>query len=202
MTATNPDLIAAIDQLISTCQNIATESEFSFAPADRGELDAVMQRLPLSSDLVQWYMYKAPQTFWFWFGNQLYLYDPHTLRSMQVGYRWDEDETEFDEGEWSPNWVVIGDLGADPIIAHIDEPGTPISMDMHGNGEWSPTIIAPDLQSFLMGLSIWLDVFLIRWEGEYEDEDCGILPEVLEEFNREIRTVLAEEYAQYWPWGG
>ena len=197
----DPDLNSAIDRLASTCREVQSDAEFSFAPVDRDELNGVTERLPLSSDLLQWYEYNAPHTFWFWWGNQFYLHDPRTLRSAQCGYRWNQHEIEFENNDWNPNWVVIGDWGGDPVIAHTDEPGTPISMDIHGGGEWAPKKIAPDLQSFIMGISVWLDIFFVRWNGQYQTEDCSIRPEVIEEFNREIRTVLGEEFARYWPWG-
>ena len=191
--------------MVSTCRKVLVEAEgeaeFSFAPVDCRGRETLMPRITLSPDLLHWYERMAPLTFWFWWANQFYLHDPRTLRGALVGYRWDEDELEFEEGDWSPDWVLIGEWGADPVIAHVDEPGTPVSMAMHGIGEWDLKRVAPDLASFLTGMSVWLEVFFVRWKGKYEAEDCRTLPQVLEELNGEIRTVLAEEFARYWPWG-
>ena len=201
MPSSTSDLTAAIDRLISTCRQVPTDSAFSFAPAPRVALEPVLQRLPLTPELLHWYESGAPETFRFDWGSEFQLYDPRTLRDALLGYRWDERESELDGGEWRPHWVMIGDWGSDPVIAHVDEPGTPVSMAIHGIGVWQPKRIAPDLGSFLNGMAVWLEVFFIRWKGEYQDEDCVVLPEILDEFNREIRSVLPEEYAAYWPWG-
>lgn len=194
------DLADAVETLVATCARAQHSVEFTFAPIPPQVLETVTSQLRLTPELRSWYERAAPVTFWFWWGNQYMLHDVRDLPDSLVGYRWAEVGVDGPEWGWDPNWVVIGDWGADPIIAHIDEPGTPISMDIHGSGEWKPRRIAPSLAAYLRALSVWVDVFFVRHEGRYQNDDCTVRDDVRAEFNSEIRTVLDEHHSQWWPW--
>jgi hypothetical protein len=192
-------LHAAVGRLIAAA-GMANPAESTFRTASiSGEmLSDVIRTLPLSTELLDWYAWCAPVEFWFWWGNQLYLHDPRQLPFYHRVYGQSGQEGKEDE-DWGEGWRVIGHWGADPIIAHVDLPGTPVSTAIGGIDEWVPKRIAPDLASFLNGIAVTLEVFFYLYDNAYQDEDFNILPEVMADFQRRIRFVLAEEYARYWP---
>ena len=62
---------------------------------------------------------------------------------------------------------VIGDYGEDPIIAHTDETGLPISMAESGLGVWVPYQVAPPPAA-------WVRVAVINFDGDTCDEERRI----------------------------
>ena len=73
------------------------------------------------------------------------------LAELQVGYARDPQGrplTGEAEGDWRPNWVVIGedDTSGDPIFIDSAQDGFPVYTAMHGQGHWKPIRIASSLQ--------------------------------------------------------
>src|SRR5262245_37922377 len=99
-----------------------------FSPCDPAVLKSVSQTLPLSPELITWYELAAPVSVYIpWTGNDLTLYSPAELVENQEGYRWFAG-TRNPLDDWQEHWLVVGDVGADPFIAHTDKPGTPVSV--------------------------------------------------------------------------
>jgi hypothetical protein len=117
--------------------------------------------------------------------NPLHLYDPAQLAERSAGY--------FGES-WSSDWLVIGDVGGDPVIADTALPGTPISLAMHGAGIWRPMTVAPTPASFLAAVAAWLRV-LLAYDGEHLDakNDFCVKPGFYQALTEHLRAVLPDD---------
>jgi hypothetical protein len=114
--------------------------------------------------------------------EDLHLYAPETIADVQAGYLGES---------WRPEWLVIGDIGGDPVIADTEQSGTPISFAIHGLGEWRPAKVAPTPAAFLSGLAAWLRV-LHQFDGERldEDDDFAVKPGFDEALREALGLVL------------
>ncbi len=132
--------------LISAIHQAHIKGQFN--SLGREQLKAIQAKMPLSKELIELYQIAAAQDLYIpWSANYLVLYDPLRLEQCQIGYRWSEPFGKMEEG-WNQAWLVIGDQGGDPIIAHTDQVGTPISMAIHGTGEWNPSPRCSKLECF------------------------------------------------------
>lgn len=54
--------------------------------------------------------------------------------------------------DWSDDWLLIGDEGADPLIVDLAHagPARPVLQAMHGAGEWNFVPIADSLPQFML----------------------------------------------------
>lgn len=79
--------------------------------------------------------------------------DPATARQALVGYRWVRDGDRWvdaaAEGEWDERWIVLDAVNADPFIADLSTPEVRILTAVHGEGSWSPEVVAESLDAFL-----------------------------------------------------
>lgn len=86
------------------------------------------------------------------------VYDPDELEEAQLGYRVDpegRDLTGTNEGDWRPEWLVIAyedELG-DPLFADTSAPGLPVYTATHGEGDWTPELVADTFEGFVAALS-------------------------------------------------
>lgn len=189
----------ASDALMCAAKHAKLVLTSSFAPAAREDLAAIGRKLPLSTELREWYAMNSPLDISIqWFPEYLRLYNPRNLLEWQVGYRWTAERIGKIDPIWDERWVVIGDYTADPVIAHTDQPGTPISMANHGAGVWKPYRVAPALGNYLMAVSIRIEVCTIKYQGKVRDPDSAMLPEVLDDLKVELAAVLEPEYLQHW----
>lgn len=133
-----------------------------------------------------------------WYGNDLYLRDPLALVAGQEGYRWRGRERGALDPGWDARWLVIGDHGGDPVIAHTDAPGTPISLAAHGTGSWALYRVAPSLAAYLAAVAIWIEVGLIAFGGRYLDDSSVPLPRFRGELEARLAAIFAGEYRQHW----
>jgi len=117
--------------------------------------------------------------------SPLDLYHPAQLAERSAGY--------FGES-WSSDWLVIGDVGGDPVIADTSVSGTPISLAMHGAGIWRPMTVALTPASFLAAVAAWLQV-LYAYDGEHlnEKDDFNVKPGFFQALTDHLRTVLPDD---------
>lgn len=150
-----------------------------------------------SRELAEWYERGAPIDVRLeWFPEELVLYDPRHLEERQIGYAHDDDALPIPG--WLPQWLVIGDLRADPIIAITDEQGTPIAIAPHGAGRWELTRLAPSLSLYLRALTTLLRVTRIEHPPRCFDEETGqYLPSISAQLSTELRFLPSEMIA---PW--
>lgn len=143
-------------------------------------------------------------------GNNLRLWPPAELVEAQLGYRWGclLDEGERFE-EWEDDWVVIADIGADAIIAHVGLPGTPVFFSPHGEGEWSLSPLAPSLAAYLEALARWIEIALIGTGAAHErnqfvaagriwDNDASYLPPIVAALRASLGSLVGEECLPQW----
>ena len=169
--------------------------EGQFSTIESKQLEQVTGSLFLSPELLDWYLTAAPINLYIpWHGDELLLYSPLELTTCQEGYRWETGHMGKLHPYWNANWVVIGDIGADPIIAHTDKEGTSISIAIHGIGKWEPQVVALSLPTFLDVLSAWVQI-AGRYRGEISGEDGALLPSVISELRTALSTLLTQEHA-------
>jgi len=177
-----------------------------FSPTSPADLQTAASSLPLSSDLLAWYHQAAPidvELYLFTEYMWLSLYDPTQLLKRQRGYRFHGNHPEQRLEGWEESWLVIGDWNADPVIAHTDRPGTPISMALHGAGSWDLVPVAQDLAAYLAALAISIEFSMIEHPGIYDfdsDSEPGKRPEINRMLRERLSTVLEERCLPYWPW--
>ena len=85
------------------------------------------------------------------------LFMANELKDAQVGYRVSDSGEPFtgeEEGDWKDSWLVIGyeDLCGDPIFVDFATPEFPVFTAAHGEGDWSPEMIASSFQGFTQAL--------------------------------------------------
>lgn len=97
------------------------------------------------------------------------LYSFASLDKEQAGYAFDGKTREPVE-DWPEGMLVIGECSADPITLNPAEPGE-VFFAMHGQGEWSPLPIAPDIEGFLKLCIAWLDMERQRGDALYDDTE-------------------------------
>lgn len=77
------------------------------------------------------------------------------IEEEQIGYSIDEDGNSLvsdEEGSWESGWIVIGceNLCGDPIIIDTKEEGFPITLLMHGMGDWGAgTYLSESIDKFI-----------------------------------------------------
>ena len=86
----------------------------------------------------------------------IWLTKPELLEKMQLGYRihgiTDEDLTGSADGDWQPDWYVIGEgLCGDPLFVDISEKeqGFPVYTAQHGAGRWDAVKAANSIAAFV-----------------------------------------------------
>ena len=117
--------------------------------------------------------------------DSLSLFPPGEIADRNVGYL---GET------WRSEWLVVGDVAGDPVIADVGSTGTPVMLAVHGMGAWHPAIVAPTPTAFLSGVAAWLRV-LSRFGGERldEDDDFNVKPGFDEALKYELRLVMTND---------
>ena len=85
------------------------------------------------------------------------LFPVEELEEAQLGYSVGdagEDFTGENAGDWRRSWLVIAyeDLLGDPIFVDLGEPELPVFTAAHGEGEWSPVLIASSFRGFIEAL--------------------------------------------------
>lgn len=135
-----------------------------------------------SPPLLDWYAIGAPLGIRVpWIVEELVLYDPVNLAQAQAGYRYDARRPGPILRGWSPSWIVIGDLLADPLIVDANDAGGAVSIARHGRGAFRPLVVAESIPRFLHLLACWVDAFRTSG-GRPLDEDCVLRSDVLAGF--------------------
>jgi len=185
------------DALRDAIHRADADARFAAIPAEA--LGTVTPHVPLSADLLAWYAIAAPlDTAIPLYPEELILYDPRTLVARQEGYRWTVGRRDTIDAAWGERWLVIGDYGSDPVIAHTDRAGTPIALAAHGRGRWVPFLIAPSLATYLQALAVWVEVRAIDFRDAIYGDDDGIKPEYRTALDARLAPVLMDEYRRAW----
>tara|TARA_R110002167_G_C12455313_1_gene632188 strand:+ start:250 stop:765 length:516 start_codon:yes stop_codon:yes gene_type:complete len=94
-----------------------------------------------------------------YFGSQGFIISSvDELENEQLGYSKHPDGTDLtgiNHGDWLQGWVVFArdaDLG-DPIFTDTKDENSPVYTAMHGEGEWCPELVSPNLTSFMASLN-------------------------------------------------
>ncbi len=212
------ELEAAADHFAEVAH--ACDDEARSYAATTEELAHIEAEIPLSPELAHWYRYRGPAALVTieQLGNDRKIYPPHELVGMQLGYRWvalpnSRRGTRIED--WPTSWMAIGDEGADPIIAHTDQCGTPISYSMHGMGQWQLHPLAPSLATYLKAQARWMYVCLLNsgaarkanWgagdrtvfdRDRIWDDDGEYLPPIAETLRYALSPILPEDCLHWW----
>ena len=84
-------------------------------------------------------------------GNPIDVYGFTELSRRLEGYNYNPLTNEV-LSEWSDDWFLIGDEGADPIIVDLSSSkgSCRVLQSMHGEGEWDFSLLASSLPQFLL----------------------------------------------------
>lgn len=128
-----------------------------------------------------------------WYGEGLFLAAAASVAQAQVGYGVLANGKK--SKDWPDNWVVIGDVSADPIVANPALAGTPVFYSVHGGGEWEGERLAPTLSSFAESLAIWLEAV---GDSDTPLEDGALRPEVAQAVSTQIAALVGDQCLPLW----
>jgi hypothetical protein len=175
----------ARDEMSEAAEVLGCAVVFGRLPADT-VLDAVGAFAPLPPQLVELWSLATPLSVSVPFApDALNLFQPSAVVESSVGY--------FGES-WSFDWLVVGEVAGDPVIADTGRIGTQIMLAIHGVGTWRPVTVAPTPASFLAAVAAWLRV-LHRFGGTHLDEanDFNVKPGFDQALREELRLALPDE---------
>ena len=115
-------------------------------------------------------------------GLEVWLPPLQRLWEHQAGYRWDGNSGER-IGDWPPQWLVIADRSADPLILNIEDGR--VLFARHGCGRWDADALVDDVPTLIAVLAAAGAVYADAGDDLYSDDDDG-----------GIRTVHAEAALQ------
>ncbi len=80
------------------------------------------------------------------------------IEDGQIGYSVGRDGSALSgvkDGDWKPNWIVIGYDTAcgDPLILDVSDPALPVLHDFNGQGMWNPQPVSLSIESFVASLT-------------------------------------------------
>lgn len=124
-----------------------------------------------------------------WVTEELMIPSFAELPDAQEGYRWTSsgsDPTTF----WSPNWVVVASVLADPFFIDISSDDDPsVLFARHGAGAWPSKQVASSFPLFIETLTLFEEVFLDRFDQDVWD-DKGLRSDFVDEISSTIAKVL------------
>jgi len=93
----------------------------------------------------------------------VHLAAPDELQNAQIGYAISAGGESFcgdKDGDWRQSWFVIGNetTCGDPLFIDTAKPGLPVFTAEHGQGTWSPNLIAISASAFAKSLSAFAEV--------------------------------------------
>ena len=115
------------------------------------ELQARYAR-PLPPDLAQYLDTVAPtqDVYFDTVGNPLTIYGLPRLGPHQDGYSWNPVTKEA-IADWNPDFFLLGDEGADPVLLDLGRPELGVQQLWHGAGSWEDgDTLAATLGQFLL----------------------------------------------------
>jgi hypothetical protein len=163
------EVIEGIELLKQSSERLGSELPLTFDAAGEVAIGEALDVVPLSPELLRAYRYGAPSGQFPSFVQLSLLYEVDELRARQVGHAVSASGEAFPE--WDTSWVVIGAEDGDPFIAHVDRPGTPVSVAKHGTGIWNPVPIADSLGTFYALIAAWSSLLIEDFDGSMLDED-------------------------------
>jgi hypothetical protein len=119
-------------------------------------------------------------------GNPQFLPSLAGLWEFQGGYRFNPLSGERLD-DWSDDWLVIADEGADPFI--LSRSTGQVFFDLHGQGVWRPVPIFDDLAVMTCSFAI-LGGIVTRERENLFDEDSGVRKTLLDEALGQISSIV------------
>jgi len=124
-----------------------------------------------------------------WVAEDLRLYgNAASLDAGQVGYRVDAAGSRLPG--WQDDWLVLGQLSGDPLIARPEGDGCAVLFARHGAGAWQPRVVADAPQGLAAALHVWCDLFLRQYARDIYDDTYAVRPAFLDELRRQVGQVL------------
>ena len=128
-----------------------------------------------------------------WYGDGMYLVSATSIAQAQTGYAVLGDGKPAKD--WPQDWVVVGDVSSDPVIANPAIEGTPVLYAVHGAGKWAGELLAPTLAAFAEGLALWL---MVTGESGSALEHSRLRPPVEDAVRTQIANVVGTECLPLW----
>ena len=141
--------------------------------------------IPLPDAIAQFYAEIGPAEITVkGYGNPTYLPSLANLWGHQEGYRWNSVSGETID-DWSHDWIVVADEGADPYIFCSDR----VLFAHHGEAVWEPSEIYKDLNTMAAAVAT-LGTVIVEAGDDFTDEDCFVRPKYREEAVSRLTKIL------------
>lgn len=110
--------------------------------------------IPMTGELTRRLAYVKSVSFGY---TGIHIYQSEELKDVQVGYSISLNGDSLIDGvpgSWQKNWIVVGceELCGDPIFADVSSEDCPVYTAMHGEGSWTPNLIADSIEGFAKAL--------------------------------------------------
>jgi hypothetical protein len=128
-----------------------------------------------------------------WYGEGMYLASSATITQAQIGYGILADGRP--SNGWPKDWIVIGTVSSDPVIANSAVEGTPVYYSVHGTGKLQAEPLAPTLRSFAESLAVWLSA--IGDSGMVVDDGVLLAP-VERAVKVEVAVLVGNDWLPLW----
>ncbi|OJA51657.1 hypothetical protein BGV68_22235 [Burkholderia ubonensis] len=129
-----------------------------------------------------------------WSADDLVLYgNDASLAAGQVGYRVDGAGRRF--GGWQDDWIVLGQIGSDPVVGVRCDDGCRVLFARHGAGAWTPAQVAGSPAQFATALRIWCALQIGQYANDILDDTYAIRPAFLADLRARIGEVLPDAEA-------
>ena len=130
------------------------------------------------------------------------LFSPEELDDAQIGYRASEtgeDLTGINEGDWNPNWLVIGheDRCGDPIFVDVSRSTLPVFTAAHGQDRWDPELLAFSFSGFVLALNE-VDRVCVNRRNPVELKRNPLSPGERETLLRQIAAMTETSNHEFW----
>ncbi|MFM2476226.1 hypothetical protein [Celerinatantimonas sp. MCCC 1A17872] len=132
---------------------------------------------PLPQTLTDFYQQVGPNNLQLCCDDLVEIPSLARLWDYQAGYRWHSHSGEAIDG-WQPNWLVIADNNADPIVFDLNTER--VLFDIHG-GKWQFQPLAIDLETAFGAFATMAQAIAQCDADEYWDDDnCCYTPKALD----------------------
>jgi hypothetical protein len=157
-------------------------------PISADDVRASLGENARNDELVEWLAQVGEATLDIpWSAELLRIYPAHEIEERQKGYA---SSKPGKPNQWNPNWIVFGDVISDPLIFDTATSPGNILFAFHGHGAWTPLLLAPSLAQFDAALSVWCELFLVKYDRDVFTDDFVLRDEFLSALRQALAKVL------------
>lgn len=125
-----------------------------------------------------------------WSAEFLTIFGYRSVVGNQKGYG---DQNLSGKSSWNSNWVVVGNIHGDPVIFDLSSAPCRVLFARHGQGRWTPRILAKSIATFESILDVWVNVYYLRFQKDILDGDYEVKASFKEAIAQEMEQILDAE---------